>query len=248
MKKIGITTRFIKDPDYSIPVVGLTDSYAKSVRAVGALPIYIPIEDLSLLDDKSRSNLLAGWCNTLDALILSGGEDVDPKFYNQDKDEKLGTVCAVRDNFEIELFRSFLNNNKKILGICRGHQLINVALGGTLIQDIPSKIKSNITHSCKEDKWFNKEHPVTIQSKSKLASIFGCNSLEVNSIHHQAIDKIAIDLEVCASAEDGIIEGCQSNKYPNLLSVQWHPETMWQIPSADSIVKGHLSLFRWLIE
>jgi putative glutamine amidotransferase len=247
MKKIGITTRFIKDPDYSIPVVGLTDSYARSITAVDALPIYIPTQDLSLLNDKSRANLLDGWCDILDGLILSGGEDVNPKFYNQIEDEKLGSVCTVRDIFEIELFNKFLATNKKILGICRGHQLINVALGGTLIQDIPSKIKSSIVHSTKEDKWFNKEHAVKIKSESKLAQILNAQVLQVNSIHHQAIDQIADNLEACAYAEDGIIEACHSSQYTNLLSVQWHPETMWQVTSSKSQQTNDLSLFSWLV-
>ncbi len=250
MKKIGITTKFIKNTDYSIPVVGLSDSYAKSIREVGGLPIYIPIEDLSVLSEKEKSGLLTEWSNLIDGLILSGGEDINPTFYNQSAHEKLQEISAIRDRFEIDLFNKVLPTNKKILGVCRGHQLINVAMGGTLIQDIPSIKPSLIAHSSNEDKWFTKGHAINIQPNTKLYKMFNQSYTHVNTIHHQAIDRIAEDLEVSASADDGIIEACESKKYINLLSVQWHPETMWQSLSEISAdeKENNLKLFKWLVD
>jgi putative glutamine amidotransferase len=242
-KMIGISTRVVKDSDYSIEVIGSTSAYVQSVMKVGGVPVLIP-----LFEDGLNENATL-YAEKLDALILTGGEDVDPRLYKEAPHEKLGTVSRKRDDFEIALMNAFLKANKKVLGICRGLQLINVAFGGTLYQDIDSQCDRSFTdfsHTSKEDKWFEIAHDVSLYDESLVKRIFQTNNIQVNSIHHQAIKDLGKDLVVTGVSEkDKIIEVIESKIYSNLLAVQWHPETMWTENKLNK--RDHLKLFEFLL-
>ncbi|MEH7747323.1 gamma-glutamyl-gamma-aminobutyrate hydrolase family protein, partial [Neobacillus drentensis] len=161
-----------------------------------------------------------------DGIILSGGEDVDPKLFGQDPHQQLGPTTPERDVAEIAMVRYALENNIPILAICRGVQILNVALGGTLIQDIQSQVQEPIQHNQKIDR-SRDTHWVTIATDSKLFEMVGSEQVRVNSLHHQAIDKVANDLRVVARSSDGIVEAVEYI-HPSTFTVgvQWHPESM----------------------
>jgi putative glutamine amidotransferase len=169
----------------------------------------------------------------LDALVLSGGWDIHPDFYkgSHDYDHKPGSWKKERDSFETSLLTSALNDNIPVLGICRGLQVINVALGGTLIQDLGND--GNKLHKGDPDK----KHTVTIEKNTLLRDITSVEETETNSAHHQAIDKLANDLIVNARSADNVIEGIEWRDpaaKPFLLAVQWHPERMFKFQLEQS--------------
>lgn len=213
---IGITGAYVKHNDY-MEGVYVHHDYHKSVAANGGIPIVLPyinpemaIEVMSLCD----------------GIILSGGEDVDPQFYGQDPHLKLGPTVPERDLAEIAIVKNAIQNNIPLLAICRGVQILNVALGGTLIQDIPSQKKAPIQHTQKIDR-SRDTHWVTISKDSKLFQVIGSERIRVNSLHHQAIDNVASNLRIVAQAADGIIEAVEPiHPTTFMVGVQWHPESM----------------------
>jgi putative glutamine amidotransferase len=164
--------------------------------------------------------------SAVDALVLSGGEDVEPARYGAPPHPKLEEVHLARDATEIALVSSARERSLPTLAICRGLQLVNVALGGSLIQDIPSERPDALNHSpdCPRDR---RVHQVTMETGSRLAKVFGGPQADVNSIHHQAADRIAEGLRVTAWAPDGIVEGLEwSGSDWWMTAVQWHPEEL----------------------
>jgi putative glutamine amidotransferase len=213
---IGITGAYVKHND-NMEGVYVHHDYHKCVAANGGIPIILPyinpeisLETLPLCD----------------GIILSGGEDVDPKLFGQDPHLQLGPTTPERDLAEIALVKYALENNIPLFAICRGVQILNVALGGTLIQDIPSQVKEPIQHSQQNDRSHD-THWVTISRDSKLFEIVGSDRVRVNSLHHQAIGRVANDLRVVAQSSDGIVEAVEYI-YPTTFTVgvQWHPESM----------------------
>jgi putative glutamine amidotransferase len=217
----------------SKPVIGITGAYVfknkfmegtyvhhdyqKSVAVNGGLPVILPFVE----EDLARE--MADLC---DAVILSGGEDVDPSLFGEDPHQNIGDTIILRDKVEIQIIKRAMETNKPILAICRGIQILNVALGGTLIQDIPSQIKDSIKHTQSVNRNLD-THFISIDEKSKLANIIGETKTRVNSLHHQAIDGLAAGLEIVATSSDGVIEAVEHKSYPNfLLGIQWHPESM----------------------
>ena len=164
----------------------------------------------------------------VDGVIFTGGADVDSKYYNQPKHPTNSEDSPKRTEFEIKFLKNILNEKKPILSICRGMQLINIALGGDLIQDIPSYIKTEINHkSVKNGQgYLNKVHTVETKENSLLRKITNKKEFWVNSNHHQSIDKLGKNLIVSGiSPKDNIIEAIEIRDYPNFfLGVQWHPE------------------------
>lgn len=239
---IGISTRFVQDSGYSIELVGATCAYAAAVRRLGALPVLIP------LFEESHSISAARYADRLDALILTGGEDVDPQLYNEAPHAKLQDICRKRDDYEIALLHAFLAAGKKVLGICRGLQLINVAFGGTLYQDIDSQCArtASYVHTTKDDRWYHLAHSVSLQTGTQINRLLQVHEIMVNSIHHQAIKTLGDSLVASAYAEqDSIIEAIESTRYPSqLLAVQWHPETM--LSNSNSASLEQLKLFAML--
>ena len=160
----------------------------------------------------------------IDALILSGGHDVSPYNYGQEPNPKLGETFPERDTYDMLLLEESKKRNIPILGICRGSQIINVAAGGTLYQDL-SLIPGNVLKHNQVSKPTLKTHKIQIEENSVISSIFGKETM-VNSFHHQAIDKLGADLKVVARASDGVVEAIEHKTYKFLVAVQWHPEML----------------------
>ncbi|MGJ8455192.1 gamma-glutamyl-gamma-aminobutyrate hydrolase family protein [Pseudothermotoga sp. U03pept] len=196
----------------------LNETYYKAVEKAGALPFMIP-----LYADKQNLQRLA---EILDGIIFSGGFDLDPKWYDEQPRRGLGTITPSRDEQEIELCKVFFRIKKPIFGICRGIQLINVALGGSLYQDIYSECENTLKHS-QDAPDFYPTHKIYLQKDSFLQKLFGKDELSVNSFHHQAVKKVSPLLKAVAHAQDKIVEAIERvDDEAFILAVQWHPERM----------------------
>ena len=158
-----------------------------------------------------------------DGLLLTGGEDVSPHRYGESPHPALGTVNNARDEMEIAIVRGALERDLPVLAICRGMQLLNVALGGTLYQDLPSQLGGDLLHE-QEAPLTAHWHGARIEPGSRLAEIFGEPDLRINSFHHQAIHKVAPTLSACGWAEDGVVEAVEGTDHAWVFGVQWHPE------------------------
>jgi putative glutamine amidotransferase len=214
------------------PVVGITlgdgdrpgyhsmrEDYVRSVELSDAVPLVLPA---------LRAEDAAAVLDRLDGLLLSGGIDVDPALYGRARHPKLGRVDRRRDEFELALTREALARDLPLLAICRGHQVLNVATGGSLVQDIPSELKGAVTHDA-PGRRTRRSHTVDVEAGSRLAAILGAGAHSVNSFHHQAIDTLGKGLVVSArSPKDGVIEGVELPGRSFVLGVQWHPESFWK--------------------
>lgn len=217
------------------PVIGITPShntenddlslrptYLRAISAAGGLPVLLPLEGSE--EDRKQ---LAALC---DGFLFSGGPDLHPFLLGEETQIHCGNVSPARDRMETQLLKLTMMENKPILGICRGSQLINVALGGDLYQDIPSQTKSDFPIAHSQPFYYNiPAHHVTVKEGTLLSKIAeGKTTLEVNSVHHQAVRRIAPGLIASACSPDGIVEAVEKPDYPFLLGVQWHPEYLWQ--------------------
>jgi putative glutamine amidotransferase len=231
------------------PVVGVTlgdgdepgihamrEDYVRSVEQSGAVPVVLP--------PVSPGDVPA-LLERLDGVLLSGGVDVDPVLYGQAPHPKLGRVNRRRDDFELALTREALRRDVPILAICRGHQVLNVATGGTLVQDIPSIVGGAVKHDGPGPRW-RRAHRLEVTAPSRLREILGQDAVSVNSIHHQAVDRIGEDLAVSARCpEDGVIEGLEMPGRRFVVAVQWHPESFWNRPdSFQSLFDAHAEACR----
>ena len=229
MKKplIGITLDSEESGDYSkFPWYALRQNYLDSIYAFGGIPfpLFHNIQSIGELSDK------------LDGLIITGGNfDINPKLYSKNN-LRSGIIKSKRTEFEICIFEKFFKIKKPILGICGGEQLINVACGGTLIQDIKSEKPSSINHE--QQKPRNKtSHVIKIKEDTKLYEIIKKNEIFVNSAHHQSIEVLGEKLIECAKAEDSIIEAIEHIEHPWCIGVQWHPEFL--ITPSDKLLFKH---------
>ncbi|MFN2602685.1 MAG: gamma-glutamyl-gamma-aminobutyrate hydrolase family protein [Gemmatimonadaceae bacterium] len=213
------------DTKFGVHRVRLNTAYVKALELAGLIPIIIP----PLSDARSAASVIAA----TDGLVLTGGEDVDPALYGQTPHERLSTVNRSRDETEIALVRAAREARKPVLAICRGPQLLNVALGGTLIQDIGSCVPGALDHDANgvHDVRDVRVHEVNIEPNSRVAAAIGQTHISVNSLHHQSILDPAPGLKVTARAPDGIIEAVESDDEDWwALAVQWHPEEMTDSP------------------
>lgn len=195
----------------------LNAAYLAAIENAGLVPLIVP----PLSDPAGADRILAG----VDGLVLTGGEDVAPEYFGETRHPKLGTVHKTRDATEIALISAARRLRMPLLAICRGIQVLNVESGGTLIQDIGAQRPGALAH----DGHGSREaavHAVEIESSSIIALATGATRLDVNSLHHQAIDRLGDGLRVTATAPDGIIEGVESTDDWWVLAVQWHPEEM----------------------
>ena len=226
-KIIGVISDFSlnknNENNYSFhPIHIIRHQYINTIYSVCAnyniTLIIIPID----------SNQINKFVEIVDGVIFTGGEDVDPKYYNQKKHPANDNDSIERTEFEINFFKKLLELKKPILSICRGMQLINIALGGDLIQDIPSYIKTDINHKAVKNGvgYLNNVHTVETYENSLIRKIINKKEFWVNSNHHQAIDKLGKNLKVTGiSPKDKIIEVIELENYPSFfLGVQWHPE------------------------
>ncbi|HET8954572.1 MAG TPA: gamma-glutamyl-gamma-aminobutyrate hydrolase family protein [Solirubrobacterales bacterium] len=231
---IGVTTSEVRAPERATPIpegeprvrelaLGLT--YMRAVEAAGGLPLVIP-----LMDEEAIEPLL----DRLDGLCLSGGPDLDPGNYGADPHEELGPTEPDLDSFELAVARRADAREMPILAICRGTQALNVVRGGVLHQHLP-EVSAQIPHRQKTP-GTETSHPVEIERDSRLADALGyreievADALDVNSFHHQAIDRLGEGLRVTARAPDGTIEAIEDPGREFLIGVQWHAETLVHRP------------------
>ncbi len=218
---IGITPDVERSPavhsaDRGEPLVVLQERYAWAILEAGGIPLILPV----FPSQTAIRELL----DRLDGILLSGGNfDIHPTFYGEEPTQALGEIKEERTQFELGLLSSALERDLPLLGVCGGAQAINVALGGSLYQDIASQIPNAGEHQQRalKDKG---GHKIKVHDGTKLKQIVGREDLEVNTTHHQAVKELGRGLIVNATAEDGIIEGIESKDHPFVLGVQWHPE------------------------
>lgn len=198
--------------------VRVNDAYVRALQAAGLVPLIVPP---SLDDDDARA-LVA----RVAGIVLSGGEDVDPATYGAVRHPATEPPHTGRDATERALVIAARDARRPLLAICRGIQSLNVALGGTLVQDLPSERPSAIRHA-RGDAAGHRVHGVAVQPGSRLAAALGATQIEANSLHHQAVDRLAETLRATAHASDGIIEGVETASEDWwVLGVQWHPEEL----------------------
>jgi len=214
---------------------GVNAAYVRSVLAAGGVPVILS----PLLGPSFASRALDG----LDGLLLSGGEDIHPAWYGAAAAPHLSPPSRERDLFELAIFATARQRELPILGICRGIQLVNVALGGTLFQDLPSERPASLAHDPGTAR-DARTHAVRLEEGSRAALALGAATLTVNSFHHQAVDRLAGGLVATGWSEDGLIEAAESPaEAPWLLAVQWHPEEMH-----GDVKAPERGLFRALVE
>jgi putative glutamine amidotransferase len=215
---IGITTTRVYNR-YGFSQLGVTEAYVKSVSRAGATPLLIPLG----LPETAYSVML----DHLDGILFTGGGDVQPERYGGQEHPLVNEMDPDRDRVEISLLHNSLQNNLPFLGICRGLQVINVALGGSLYEDLLSQYPQAQRHQFFPEKSRSySAHRIEIAAESRLASVLGTRETKVNSLHHQGIRQLAAGLLASAYAPDGVIEAFELPDYPFGLAVQWHPEWM----------------------
>ncbi|WP_400164138.1 gamma-glutamyl-gamma-aminobutyrate hydrolase family protein [Brevibacillus sp. TJ4] len=195
----------------------VAQGYVKGIALAGGTPLLLP-----LLDEQPST--YAAMLEALDGLILTGGEDPAPHLFGEEPQQRLGEVDYERDLAELALIKLAIEQKKPILGICRGLQILNVACGGTLIQDIPSQVPGAFQHAQKGSRQYG-AHKVQLQP-GFLADVLGQTELLVNTSHHQAVKDVAPGFKATAVAADGVIEAIESLDGLHV-GVQWHPERMW---------------------
>lgn len=226
------------------PIIGITgnydsgkctllEGYYRSVLEAGGTPLIIP----AFNDTDAMVSLL----DSVDALILSGGGDINPLFLGEEPIRELSSINPARDWQELMLVRLAANRQIPILGICRGIQIMTAALGGKLYQDIYKEAGATLKHSQDTERHVA-THSIRIASSSKLASIFGATNIHVNSFHHQAVKEVAPGFAATALSPDGLIEAIESIHCKSMIGVQWHPECM--ILGGDRTM---IPLFEWLV-
>ena len=196
--------------------IWMLPGYMQGLEEAGAVPMILHLTD--------SETVLKQTISLFNGFLFTGGQDVNPKLYGQEKRKHCGEICDMRDRMETYIFReAILNQNKPALGICRGIQFLNVMLGGSLHQDIPTELPSTIIHS-QNSPYDVPSHYVRIISGTPLHKLVGKENIEVNSSHHQGINRIAKGLEIMARADDGLVEAVYMPEHPHVWAVQWHPE------------------------
>jgi putative glutamine amidotransferase len=217
---IGISCGTFRDRDWCPPANFLRKTYTDAIVAAGGVPLIIPvIEDL---------DVLRALYDRVDGVLISGGGDIDPASYGEPPLPGLGPTDPARDDIELPLARWSVEDGKPILGICRGSQVINVALGGTLYQDIPSQLKTSVVHdsSFTRQDWTYMAHDLRLDPESRLAQVFGTTAFHTNSLHHQSLKDVAPGLRAVGWAPDGVVEAIEGLGECFLVGVQCHPEAL----------------------
>jgi putative glutamine amidotransferase len=220
---IGVTSDFNageKDrPGGREPTYFLRARYVQAIEAAGGLPLILPITDRK----KGITRLL----DLVDGLLLTGsGPDLDPKLYNEAKRYRFKVMSRERTGFELALAKQAWERELPTLGICGGMQLLNVAAGGSLYQDLPAQLKTLIKHQ-QQAAATESSHWVNVEPGTRLREITRSPKIRVNSSHHQGVKSVPADLMINARATDGVIEGIEAPDHPFLVGVQWHPEFLY---------------------
>ena len=201
----------------SIKLNKINTTYIDAIERAGAVPIILPVvEEIESIDR---------YLDVIQGLVLTGGEDISPLLYGQEPSREVDTISFDRDNMEMEIFKRAYSKGIPILGICRGIQMINVALGGTLYQDIYREVPDAIGH-ISGFSIGGGYHTIEIVKDSKMYEIFKRDKIQVNSQHHQSVRDIGENLKVNAYSPDGVIEGIESTNDKFVFGVQFHPEAM----------------------
>lgn len=217
MKPIIALSSYIANKDVFYGY-GTSGDYIKAIDGAGGIPIQLP----AIKNTQDFERIF----RQVDGLLIPGGYDIAPYFFGEQPEQTLGRIDALVDRHEIELIRLAYDAGVPLLGICRGHQIINVAFGGSLYQDIPSAFPEAIGHDqspCKREELY---HKIDILPSSRLHQMFGKDSIYVNSFHHQAVKQLGEGLRAVATAPDGIIEAFEGTGDRFVLGVQFHPENM----------------------
>jgi gamma-glutamyl-gamma-aminobutyrate hydrolase PuuD len=217
---IGITSRKVPffDHDKPYPRYGVAIAYCEAVEAAGGTPIILPLtQERSVLDATFQ---------LLDGLLVPGGLDVHPRHYGEEPHRKLGGVDPLRDLTELHLVGRALREDMPVLGVCRGHQVLNVAAGGTLFQDIHAQVGESCLRHFQDtaEEW--PSHSIEIHAGTRLRDLVGEERVWINSYHHQAVKDLAPSFRVSATAPDGVVEAIESTAHTYVLGVQWHPELL----------------------
>ena len=223
---IGITTRNGKDVD-GHPTVSLQHSYLNAVTGAGGVAIPVPCN--------LPMDILLDLYSHLDGILFSGGGDISLEYFDGSPHPRIGEVDLMRDSTELALMRGAVEQGKPLLGICRGAQVMNVALGGTLYTHIPDQLPNALDHDYPGNLRRTLVHPVHVDESSRAAEIFGETLLHVNSLHHQGLKDIAPSLRVTAHAPDGLVEAVEIPNHPYAVAVQWHPEWLTDQPSMQRL-------------
>ncbi len=213
---IGVTT-MRRENSVGMILASLAEAYVDALTQAGACPVLIP----NALPEAVLEELL----QRLDGVLFTGGGDIETSYYQEQAHPKVSGVEPDRDRLEVILLKRVVQEGKPFLGICRGLQLINIGLGGSLYADIADQVPGAAKHDYYPNwKRDHLAHPVAVDPDSRLAGILGGSVVEVNSLHHQAVRQLAPDLVLTASSPDGIVEAVELPDHPFGLAVQWHPE------------------------
>jgi putative glutamine amidotransferase len=210
---------------------GINQTYVAALAAAGCAPILIPLLE--------QEDLLRTIFERLDGIVFPGGADVSPGEYAEDPMPGLNVIEADRDRTELRLARWALERDLPTLGICRGQQLLNVALGGTLFQDLRAQRVTSRDHSDADGRARSAlVHQVRLEPGSRLAQLIDETSIEVNSLHHQGLNRVATALSVVGCSDDGVVEAVESSDHRFLVAVQWHPEELRELPWVQRLFQG----------
>lgn len=206
-------------------------AFLKAVRHAGGIPVILPLD----LTESDLAQLLEG----ADAVLFTGGPDVHPFFFGEETQAHCGNVCLRRDELELALLRLAMEAKKPILGVCRGVQILNIGLGGDIYQDIPSQFKEEFPIAHTQPFAYNiPSHTVSVTPGTLLARIAQNSVIKVNSMHHQAVRRVAPGLTASGHAPGGLVECVEKPDYPFFIGVQWHPEYLWEQDKAAERLFG----------
>lgn len=218
---IGCTTYHKTAAGQTIKVYGLMPSYTEAISRAGGLPLMIPLG----LSEAELNDIV----DRVDGILLPGGGDIEPALYHGSDHATIYDINPDRDRVEMAIVRRALATQKPILAICRGHQIFNVALGGSLWEDVESLMPGAQKHNFLAGARTDRPHTVEIKPGSRLATCLGQSSVRVNSLHHQGVRQIASGLVATATAPDGLVEALEAPGHPFAVSVQWHPENLLDV-------------------
>lgn len=229
---IGITTtpstHLSETLEVQRPIDSLDRSYVDSVVAAGGVPVLLPV---------IAPTMASVMLDRLDGLILSGGGDLDPHLYGQEREPETKGINEARDAFELVVARQAVEAELPTLFICRGAQVLNVARGGTLVQHLPEQDeRPNLDPSS----WHVGTHATKVEPDSLLAEVVSTTEIQVNSLHHQGVDRLGEGMRIVALDDAGVVEATEIEDNDQVLAVQWHPEMLHGDPVSDS-------LFSWLV-